>query len=35
MPRTFLLTLAVWCLGRGCYHHFIFDVSNSPDDERQ
>ena len=24
--------LAVWCFGRACNHHSIFDVSNYPDD---
>jgi hypothetical protein len=24
--------LAVWCFGRGCNHHSIFDVSDYPDD---
>jgi len=25
-------TLAVWCLGRGCHHFRILDVSGYPDD---
>jgi hypothetical protein len=25
-------TLAAWCLGRGCDHHFILDVSGYADD---
>ena len=25
-------TLAAWCLGRSCNHHFILDVSTYPDD---
>jgi hypothetical protein len=25
-------TLAVWCLGRGCNHHRVVDVSGYPDD---
>jgi hypothetical protein len=28
-------TLAAWCFGRGCHHHFILDASNYPDGERQ
>jgi hypothetical protein len=25
-------TLAAWCLGRGCNHHRVLDVSRYPDD---
>ena len=25
-------TLAAWCLGRGCNHHRVLDVSDYPDD---
>ena len=27
-------TLAVWCLGRGCNHESVLDVSAYPDDVR-
>jgi hypothetical protein len=27
-------TLAAWCLGRGCDHHFILDVSRYLDEKR-
>jgi hypothetical protein len=26
-------TLAAWCLGRGCNHHRVLDVSAYPDDQ--
>ena len=27
-------TLAAWCLGRGCDHHRVLDVSGYPDEKR-
>jgi|BarGraNGADG00212_1021973.scaffolds.fasta_scaffold28024_3 hypothetical protein len=32
MRENGVLTLAVWCLGRGCNHRSILDVSGCPDD---
>jgi hypothetical protein len=25
-------TLAAWCIGRGCNHHTILDVTGNPDE---
>jgi hypothetical protein len=32
MRKNGVQTLAMWCLGRGCNHHSVLDVSGYPDD---
>jgi hypothetical protein len=32
MPANGVLTLAAWCLGRGCYHEASLDVAGFGDD---